>query len=334
MAAVMLTCTEEQRAGTGEAALYSLQFLRSCVKRGRHGHQIVERPEIADVILFVEGHYDGGVWGRYLEGLRATELYRKYRARCVAFCGMDFPVPLVPGIYPSIARAWHWRSLTRGGSYILPPNPHLRHVPLAAVSGGARWLGSFIGCTGEVPVRLRLTTLKDERLLIQDNTREFVRAIQEKRMSDVDALKRQFCQTTQESKFVICPRGVGTSSIRLFEAMEMGRAPVILSDEWVAPDGPDWPSFSVRVEEREIPRLGAILRQREADAEALGRQARAEWERVYSPEALFGTIVHDSMGLVSRAGLLRDLQLAVARLQLLRPLHLRQLWRSWKSSGS
>ncbi len=333
MATVMLTCTAEQRGRTEEGELYSLRFLRSCAERcPRPEHRLVDRPEDAEVIVFVEGHHDAGVWGPYLEGLRATELYRKHRARCVAFCGMDHPVPLVPGIYPSIPRGWHWRTLTRGGTYILPPNPHLRMVPLGEVSGGPRWLASFIGCAAQVPVRLRLARLGDERMLIQDNTTDFIKALREKRSADVDAFKRQFVETSQQSKFMLCPRGEGTSSIRLFEAMEMGRAPVILADGWVPPEGPDWPSFSIRVEEGNLPRLGAILREREAEAEALGRRARAEWERVYSPESLFDTIVADCLDLARGNGLLRDLQLAAARLHFLRPRHLRQLWRNWKAS--
>ena len=38
----------------------------------------------------------------------------------------------------------------------------------------------------------------------------------------------------------------------------MGRVPVILSDAWVAPDGPAWEEFSIRIPERqldEVPRL-------------------------------------------------------------------------------
>src|SRR2546423_4170060 len=36
------------------------------------------------------------------------------------------------------------------------------------------------------------------------------------------------------SKFILCSRGVGTSSVRLFDTMRMGRVPVILSDQWLS----------------------------------------------------------------------------------------------------
>ena len=41
--------------------------------------------------------------------------------------------------------------------------------------------------------------------------------------------------------------------------MMLGRVPVIVSDQWVPPDGPDWESFSMRVKEREVDTIPAML---------------------------------------------------------------------------
>ncbi len=331
MADALLTCTEEQRGGTDESGLQALRILLSSAGGNPNArHRVVRNPEEAEAIVFVEGHADGGVWGPYLEGVRATELYRKYRSRCVVVSGMDRPVPVVPGIYPSIPLPWHWRSLTRGGPYLVPANPFLQYLPLRDLGDGIRWLASFIGCAGAVPVRHRLARISDERILIRDNSVAFVSALRENRAGDVSALKRQFVETTHQSKFVLCPRGAGTSSIRLFEAMEMGRAPVILSDDWVPPEGPDWPTFSLRIAEREVDRLGDILREREGDAVAMGERARTQWDRWYSATALFDTIVDACVDLARRGGPLRIAQLTAARMQFLEPFHLRQRWRNWK----
>ena len=48
------------------------------------------------------------------------------------------------------------------------------------------------------------------------------------------------------------PRGLGVSSVRLFDTMRMARVPVILSDEWVEPIGPAWREFSLRIPERDF----------------------------------------------------------------------------------
>ena len=38
--------------------------------------------------------------------------------------------------------------------------------------------------------------------------------------------------------------------MRLFEAMRLGVAPIIASDDWVYPRGPDWSACSVVIKER------------------------------------------------------------------------------------
>jgi len=90
-----------------------------------------------------------------------------------------------------------------------------------------------------------------------------------------------------QAKFILCPRGLGTSTIRLQEAMQSERVPVIIADDWIAPIGPDWDAFSVRVAERNLQEIPAILREHERDAREMGRIARAEWERFYAPGAAF-----------------------------------------------
>ena len=51
--------------------------------------------------------------------------------------------------------------------------------------------------------------------------------------------RHRFREVLEASKFVLCPRGQGTSSIRLYETLASGRVPVIIADDWVARRGPD-----------------------------------------------------------------------------------------------
>jgi hypothetical protein len=64
--------------------------------------------------------------------------------------------------------------------------------------------------------------------------------------------------------------------------MELGRCPVVVSDEWVAPAGPEWTDFTLRVGEREISRLSSKLLDNSEEAENLGKKARSAWERYFS----------------------------------------------------
>jgi len=51
------------------------------------------------------------------------------------------------------------------------------------------------------------------------------------REKELQSYKQNYARLIANSKFVLCPQGVGPSSLRLFETLLMGRAPVIISDE-------------------------------------------------------------------------------------------------------
>lgn len=70
-----------------------------------------------------------------------------------------------------------------------------------------------------------------------------------------------FKDITSRSKFVLCPRGTGRTSWRLYEAMQLGAIPVYVSDEYMLPwdDILNWKEFCVLISEKEIPDLKEIL---------------------------------------------------------------------------
>src|SRR5258706_12122572 len=123
--------------------------------------------------------------------------------------------------------------------------------------GGAveepRWLFSFVG-SRNVVVRGALLELSHPRGLVRD-TSGFNIYDGGDEAEHAARRMREYVETLKESKFVLCPRGLGTSSIRLYETLALGRVPVILSDKWVAPEGPDWAAFSLPVEERDAGRV-------------------------------------------------------------------------------
>jgi hypothetical protein len=94
--------------------------------------------------------------------------------------------------------------------------------------------------------------------------------------------KKEYAESLRRSKFVLCPRGNGVGSVRMFEVMRAGRVPVILSDDYVFPSGIDWSGCSVRVREkdlRKIPNvLGELLPQWESMALNALRVSRERFE--------------------------------------------------------
>jgi hypothetical protein len=114
-------------------------------------------------------------------------------------------------------------------------------------------------------------------------------------LSDDQARKhafwQQYAEAIQQSAFGLCPRGIGTSSVRIFDVMQSGRVPVILSDDWVLPDGPDWASFSILVPEKDVESIPERLEAKRGEAERMGRLARKAWEDWYADDVVFHRVV-------------------------------------------
>ena len=113
--------------------------------------------------------------------------------------------------------------------------------------------------------------------------------------------QKAYARVLRESHFVLCPRGHGAGTIRLFEVLQMGVAPVLIADGYILPDGPDWDSFLIRVPESRIRQLPQILEERKEESEELGQRARRAWEQWFSEVAAFNHIVASAWQTVQAA---------------------------------
>src|ERR1019366_9377897 len=160
---------------------------------------------------------------------------------------------------------------------------------------------SFSGAIMNNSVRARISRLLHPRGFINDTSS--IPDPQRQRDGIVslnDTYILNYVELLKTTKFVLCPRGFGTSSWRLFETMKAGRVPVIISDEWVPPAGPDWKKFSIRVPECEIERIPRLLESIEPDAPALARAAVETWDQWYSKHAMFHTIIESCLAIRAR----------------------------------
>ena len=161
-----------------------------------------------------------------------------------------------------------------------------------------RMLWSFTGTVSNAPVRQRLAELNDPEGRVID-TRYYNDVIRwhfgDTHRADGRAAFASYAKSLGRSAFVLCPRGYGASSIRLFEAMQVGRCPVIVSDDWLPPPFVDWSSCSIRVPEANVQEIPAILRQRHDEAAQLGREARQVWERFFAPQHQLRTILRAAL---------------------------------------
>ena len=105
------------------------------------------------------------------------------------------------------------------------------------------------------------------------------------------AAKARYWQLAQRAKFGLCPRGAGTSSVRLFELMEAGISPVIIADDWVPPIGPKWEEFALFVPEREIASLYKAVQEHENEWIERGHKARQAYETWFAPQVYWRFLI-------------------------------------------
>ena len=298
------------------------EALQESARRDRFQHHVLtDVAASADVILFAE-YYGGGF---HFERIRRHPLVRQFREKCFIFCSNALVIPFLPGVYASVERRWSSRR-TCGGFYLgLPKN---EFTTFTSPDDELPYIFSFMGSTANAPVRRKLADLKHPRAFFQNTEDEFTRLLH-REMSPRERRDyyRRYAELTKASKFVLCPRGLGASTIRLFETMRMGRVPVIISDQWVAPDGPAWEKFSLRVPEREVHRIPQLLEENEHMAVPMGARARREWEEWFSEEVAFHRVVENCLRLKERGWLPESVARCPVYMQLLRTFHVRKLLR-------
>ncbi len=114
---------------------------------------------------------------------------------------------------------------------------------------------------------------------------------------DYEALQRsrhEFVQNTFESDYVLCTRGAGNFSYRLYEVLSAGRIPVFLDTDCVLPYdfAIDWKDYCVWVNEREAYAVAKKVAQfheslSESAFRELQRKCRQLWVEHLSPEGYF-----------------------------------------------
>lgn len=71
-----------------------------------------------------------------------------------------------------------------------------------------------------------------------------------------------FIEAALRSKYFLCPRGYGLNSFRLYEVMQLGCVPVVITDEFYLPweDELDWNNFAVLISSDKIADAYSILK--------------------------------------------------------------------------
>ncbi|MCO6459031.1 MAG: exostosin family protein [Pirellulaceae bacterium] len=96
------------------------------------------------------------------------------------------------------------------------------------------------------------------------------------------AEREQFQQVLARSRFALCPRGTGPSTLRFWEALQAGAVPVLISDAMRLPAGYDWRRCILRLPEARAADVERLLRTVSPGREQQMRQCCLEAYRCFS----------------------------------------------------
>ena len=244
-----------------------------------HKHSITDDPSSADIIFFIENsrfHKD-----YFYQRLQSHPLVKLYPSKVFMYNPHDQPWFVLPGLYSNMPKKLFNNNFIAAAPYVEVTNPYL----YCDFSKTPEYLFSFNGNPQSCPsVRNKVLSLKHPRGKLEDCFTPYFG-------KHAPPVKLEYADLMAASKFILCPRGSGTSSIRLFEAMRAGRVPVIISDNWVPPIGPSWDDFSLRIAQKDINKIPEILEREEANWEKMARLARQNWEDYFAPDTIFSYFI-------------------------------------------
>ncbi|MGQ7846946.1 exostosin domain-containing protein [Granulosicoccus sp. 3-233] len=251
-------------------------------------HELCADPAEADAILFVENtHFDDLLFRQLLQHVLVAD----YPDKVYMYNEMDRPWDVLPGLYCCLTRRHHDPTRHRPFAYLYSPNPYVSNI--YSSDRETRYLFSFMGSMSH-GCRRTIMQLQHRDALLRD-TSDF--NVWDSEPAEMQVRGREYASTLAASRFVLCPRGIGTSSIRLYETLEAGRVPVIISDQWAPPPETDW-SFAIQVEERRIRSIPGLLSAMEGEADNRGQEARQAWLDNYAPDTLFNTVGNSLASLI------------------------------------
>jgi hypothetical protein len=281
-------------------------------------HHLAYSPKDADLILFTDPSTPD------MLDIRRHPIYREHSSRCFVMVTGDRVLPFVPGLFVCPEKTTHPSHRSRTAPYlrVVLDATATRAVEAAVLpADGRELLFSFVGRSETASVRKSITRLRHPRALIIDASHP------DRGLSGAD-----FIDVLLRSKFVLCPRGYGSSSFRLFETLRAGRVPVIISDEWIPCTGPDWSSFSLIVPEAQVDGLSDMIEEAEQRHTMMRQAVKHAWAEWFAPDITFHRIVEWCLEVAAEQPGYRAIDDHLYQLSRYRPSMLRWHWegRVWR----
>ena len=271
------------------------RMLRDLHRASDGRHRLVEDPAAADLILLMVP-----------DGVPEWSFVPGYHAKTFVISTRDLPSFTHQGVYASAGgRLPRFGARVRSGAYNLISEPYKNPfvkdcAPGFGLRSSKKYLFSFIGRDCH-PARTQLlrTRYRRQDVLMRDSS-DFNLWTPSAFGGSAQSAAREFFDALASSKFVLCPRGVSPNTIRLFECLKLGVAPVVISDGWLRPLGPAWERFCIFVKENELDRIESIVEAHEDRYLEMGEEAKRAHEEYFSDHTYFNFLVDSCADILKR----------------------------------
>jgi hypothetical protein len=264
------------------------------IKSGVSNEFVLEEdPKRADVIILWEGfEYKTPDYIRLLEN---DPLIRNHADRVLGFNYDDHPEGFLAGLYTSLEAPFFLPDRHRIWPFLLMNNPLVYDLKREQVLSPytAQWLFSFTGAASH-QVRKELF-----KIFAKPSPQYHIQHI-DKWYNHGNGERSRFLDVALASTFCLCPHGYCAYTPRITEVMAMARVPVIIADDWIPFSFEEAVPYYIKVPEKDIEHLPAILSGRKGDAEDLRRNARSLWEKYCSVENRIPAALRSFAGLAEQ----------------------------------
>ena len=266
---------------TGGALVNSpAERLRELAALGtRRQYDLAEDPERADIILFPQCHMLGSDWR--MNAIRDHPLTTRFASKVIVYDERDRPWCSRPGVYVSMPARKFDRGVQRvWGYYGVPEFQH----PIDTVPD---LLFSLVAEPHTPVPSPAVRTTGGRRFCHRGSPRFHVLRCFLKRVRSASGAFSAHALSIALCALPPRPRNIVDTP---YEALSAGRVPVIISDDWVPPDGPDWSSISIRWPEGRASGLVDTIRSHDREWEAMSRAAFGAYEAFFAPWEAFERI--------------------------------------------
>lgn len=144
-------------------------------------------------------------------------------------------------------------ALTHTDMTVLP----FPHHPVNGVEPSNKdLLCSFVGCLVTHRVRSMMWNARPR----SRDVKLIARRAWHYELSDRARNQNEYRNILARSRYSLCPRGTGASTIRFWESLQAGAIPVLLSDAMKLPDRWDWNKTILRIAESEVAKWPRTIR--------------------------------------------------------------------------